>query len=189
MLPRILRSVSRLATAKPALALAVLALAGVAAAAIAFVYTNASTLGTSVIPPPVQFQAGTDAGPSTLTAAVSAYSISGNKTSFSATVNGIPEGSLVVDSFAKIANVDSSSHSVTLSTPQVSNAYVTAYTIQILDASDVSQGTMTLTAASPSVTFTLPAGQTFHAKLTLTLATGAGADNVALSNAVTMTLA
>lgn len=177
-----------IARAKPLLAVGIVAVAGVAAAAITYAYTNTSTLSAGVIAPPVQFQAGDDAGPGALSNAVTAYAISGNKTYFTATLKGIPEGSLTVDSFAKITNVDSASHGVTLSTPVVSNAYVTGYTLQVLDASDVSQGTMTMTTGSPSVSFTIPAGQTFHAKLSLTLATGAGANNVALSNAITLTL-
>lgn len=189
MLPQLLFRLARAARAKPAFAIGLVVVAGAAAAAITYAYTNTSTLSASVIPPPVQFESGVDAGPSTLSSAVTAYTISGNKTYFAATVKGIPEGSLTIDSFGKIHNVDSAGHAITLSTTQVSNAFVSAYTLELLNAADVSKGTMTLTDASPSLSVTIPAGETWHAKLTLTLATGAGADNVALSNAITLTLA
>lgn len=181
--------VKALAVAKPGLAIAMLAVAGVAAAAVTITYSNSSTLTTSVTPPPVQFLAGDDAGPSALTDYVTAYAISTNKTSFSSTVKGVPEASLAVGSFFKLQNVDDASRTITLSTSQVTNAYVTAYTVQIYNSANVLQGTLTLTAASPSVTVTMPAGSTYSAKLTLTLATGAGANNVALSNSLALTVA
>lgn len=184
----LLRRVARWAAAKPLVATAVLLTAGLAAAAITVTYTTSSTITTSVIAAPVQFVAGTDAGPSTLTSFVTAYSISGNKTYMTATVKGVPEASMVIDSFLKLQNVDSASRTVTLTTSQVSNAYLSAYTIQFYNPSNALQGTLTLTAGSPSVTLTIPAGETWTGKLTLGLLTGAGADNVALSPALAMTV-
>lgn len=166
--------------------LALLAVTGLAAAAITITYSTDSTLTTSVTPAPVQFLAGDDAGPGSLTDYVTAYAISSNKTYITTTLKGVPESSLVVDSFFKLQNVDDASHGVTLSTPQVANAYVTTYTIGIFDASNALQDTLTLTAGTPSATVTIPAGETYTAKLTLGLATGAGADNVALSNALSL---
>lgn len=177
------------ATARPLAALAILASAGLAAAAISVTYSTSSTLTTSVTPPPVQFVAGDDSGPSALTSYVTAYAISTNKTYFTSTVKGVPEASLAVGSYVKLQNVDSASHTVTLSTSQVSNAYVTAYTLQVYNPSNVLQDTLTLTAASPSATVTIPASTTFYGKLTLTLATGAGADNVALTNSLSLSVA
>lgn len=168
---------------------ALLLVTGIAAAAITITYTNTSTVTTGVTPAPVQFVAGDDAGPASLTDYVTAYSISTNKTYMTATVKGVPEATLTVDSFFKLQNVDDAAHTVTLSTPQVSNAYVTAYTIELYSDGDVLQDTLTFTAASPSGAATIPASTTYYGKLTLTLATGAGNDNVALSNALTMTVA
>lgn len=184
-----LKNLWRIARAKPLVAIAIVAVTGIAAAAITLTYTTTSTLTTSVTPPPIQFVAGGDAGPSALTNYVTAYSISGNKTYITSTVKGVPESTLVVGSFFKLSNVDASgSHAVTLTTTQVSNAYVTAYTIKIYDGSDVLQSTLDLTAGSPSASFTIPASTSnWYGKLTLTLATGAGVDNVALTNALTLT--
>jgi hypothetical protein len=174
--------------AKPwVLAVGGVALVGIAAAAITLTYTTTSTVTTTVTPPPVQFLAGDDAGPSALTNYVTAYSISGNKTYITTTVKGVPEATLVVGSAFKLTNVDSgAAHSVTLTTPQVTNAYVGAYTIGVYNSGNALQDTLTLTAATPSATFSIPASSTFYGKLTLTLLTGAGADNVALTNAVTL---
>ena len=179
----------KLAATKPLVVIATLAVVGVAAAAITLTYTTNSALTTSVTPPPIQFAAGGDSGPSALTNYVTAYALSTNKTYFTATVKGVPESSLVVGSFFTIKNVDASnSHDATITTTQVSNAFVSAYTIQIYDGSNVLQSTLDLKAGSPSATFTVPASaSTWYGKLTLTLATGAGADNVALSNALTLT--
>lgn len=175
--------------AKPAAVLAVLAVAGFAAAAVTITYATTSTITTGVTSAPVQFLAGTDAGPSALSDYVTAYTISANKTYFTSTVKGVPEATLLVGSYFRLQNVDDTTKSVTLSTTQVSNAYVGAYTVQILDGSSSVVGTLTLTEASPSVTFNLPAGETYTGRLTLTLLTGAGANNVALTNALSMTVA
>ncbi|MFA5862606.1 MAG: hypothetical protein WDA16_13020 [Candidatus Thermoplasmatota archaeon] len=170
------------------LAIGLVVVVGVAAAAITLTYTTTTTVTTSVTPPPVQFVAGSDSGPSALTNYVTAYAISTNKTSMTATVKGVPESTLVIGSYLQLQNVDAgAAHSVTLTTPQVSNAYVTAYTLGIYTSGNVLQDTLDLRAASPTVTFSLPASTTYYGKLTLTLATGAGADNVALTNAVTLT--
>jgi len=178
----------KLASTRPLLAIGLVVVVGVAAAAITLTYTTTTTVTTSVTPPPVQFVAGSDSGPSALTNYVTAYAISTNKTSMTATVKGVPESTLVIGSYLQLQNVDAgAAHSVTLTTPQVSNAYVTAYTLGIYTSGNVLQDTLDLRAASPTVTFSLPASTTYYGKLTLTLATGAGADNVALTNAVTLT--
>ena len=173
---------------KPLVIGVLLAAGGLAAAAVTLTYSTPSTLTTSVTPPPIQFVAGDD---SALSDYVTAYAISGNKTYLTTTVKGVPEASLAVGSFFKLTNVDDTSHGVTLSTANVTNSLVTAYTLQIYDGSNALQGTLDLRAATatPSATVTIPAGETWYVKLTLTLATTAGANNVALSNSVTLTLA
>lgn len=175
--------------AKPLVVVAIVAFTGLAAAAITLTYTTSSTVTTSVAAVPVQFLAGTDAGPSALGTYVSSYSISTNRTHITTTLKGVPEASVVMGSFFRLQNVDTASHAVTLATPQVTNAYVTAYRFEVYDASDALQATLDLKAGAPSATFTMPAGSTYTAKLTLTLASGAGADNVALTNALTMGVA
>lgn len=185
----LLSVVRRFISARPLAFLAIVMIAGAAAAAVTITYTNPSTVTTGVTAAPVQFRAGDDAGPSTLTDYVSAYAISTNSTYLSTTVNGVPEATLGVSSFFKLTNVDDASHTVTLSTPQVANAYVTTYELRIYDGTDTLLGTLDLRAANPTATVTIPAGQTVYATLDLTLDSGAGSDNVALTNAVSLSLA
>lgn len=154
--------------------------------AIVLTYSQTSTLTTGVTPPPIQFVAGADTSP--LTDYITAFSVSTNKTSISATVKGVPEATLTIDSIFKLTNVDNAAHTATLSTPQVSNAYVSSYIIEIYDTTPTLAATLTLTAASPSASVTIPAGETWTAKLTLQLASGAGSNNVALTNAITMSV-
>lgn len=157
--------------------LAVLLLvATVAGGAITLVYGTDSTVTTQSTDPPVQYLAGDDAGPSTLSDYVTAYSFSTNKTSFTATVKGVPEATLTVGSFFKLDNLDDASKSVTLSTAQVSNTKITAYAIKVFNAGGTLQATLDLKASSPSAAFTIPAhgnaGEPFYATLELTLASG-----------------
>lgn len=181
-----LRVIGELARAHPLAAVLSVTVLSVATAAITLTYTTTSTLTTSVTPPPIQLVAGTDTG--SLSDYVTAFTISTNKTYVTTTVKGVPEATLAVGSFLKIQNVDDASHGVTLSTANVTNSLVTAYTLEVYDTTPALQGTLNLRAATatPSVTFTVPAGETWTLKLTLTLATGAGADNVALSNSLTL---
>lgn len=180
------RKVLRWTVANPILAVIVV-VTGVAAAAITVTYTTNSTLTTSVTPPPIQLLVGDDTG--SPTDYVTALAISTNKTYLTSTVKGVPEATLTVGSFFKIENVDDVAHPVTLSAPNVTNALATAYTIEIYDDTDTLVDTLDLRDASNTVsaTATIPAGTTYSTKLTLTLASGAGANNVALSNAVTLT--
>lgn len=149
--------------------------AGVVTAAITVVYTTTSTITTQTTEPPIQILAGDDAGPATLTDYVTAYTISTNKTYFTSTVKGVPEATLTVDSFFKIDNVDDASHGVTISTAQVTDADVVAYTLEIYNSADTLQATLDLKAASPSASITVPAdggNEPFYATLTLELASG-----------------
>lgn len=183
--PPLRRRALRWAAANPILATVVVA--GMAAAAISVTYTTASTLTTSVTPPPIQFVAGDDTG--SLSDYVTALSISTNKTYLTSTVKGVPEATLTVGSFFKLQNVDDASHAVTLSSANVTNSLVSAYTLQIYDNSNALVDTLDLRAASGTVTATatIPAATTYYTKLTLTLASGAGANNVDLSNSVSLT--
>lgn len=168
---------------------ATLVVAGVAAAAITVTYTTSSTLSTTVTPPPIQLLVGDDTG--SLSDYVTQMTISANKTYLTTTVKGVPEATLSVGSFFKIQNVDDAPRTITLSTSNVTNSLVSVYTIQLYDNSNVLTDTIDLRAASATVSATeaIPAGTTYYAKLTLTLASGAGANNVALSNSLTLTIA
>jgi hypothetical protein len=182
-----LTKLRRWSLAHPVIAI-LLVVTGVAAAAITVTYTTSSTFSTSVTDPPIQFLAGDDASP--LTDYVTAFSVSTNKTYMTTTVLGVPESTLTVGELFKIENTDDEAHTVTLSTAQVSNANVDTYTIEIRDTADDSLiDTMDLEAASPDATLPMAADDVFYGKVTLKLNSGAGADNVDLSNAVSLTFA
>lgn len=155
--------------AHPFLAI-LLAISIAGAGAIVVTYTTDSTVTTATTEPPVQYNTGGDTG--STTDYVSAFSISTNKTSLTATVNGVPEANLTIDSFFKLQNVDDESQSVTLSTAQIANANVDDYSIVVLDGSDNLVGHLDLQAASPTTTFSIPASTTYDAKLYLELASG-----------------
>lgn len=170
--------------------IALVLVAGVATAAITVTYSNTSDVTVSSVDPVVQYAAGDDAGPSTLGTYVSAYTISTNKTYFTSTVNGVPEAKLTVDSYVKLTNTDASnSHQITLTTAQVTDADVTAFTLKIYNSGDTLQDTLDFTAASPSATVTIPASGTFYATLDLTLASGTTASGLSsVSPSITLTL-
>lgn len=179
LLPRLARRVKSGIVMHPILAIVIVA--GFAAAAIGVTYTTPIAVTAGVVPPPVQFAPGADTR--SVTDHVTAFAVSPEKTYFTSTVKGVPEATLEVGSYVKILNTDDASHGVTITTDAVTgNAFVSAFTIRFYDASSTLAGTLDLDAASPSVTLTIPAGETWTGKLTLTLASGAGADNVALSN-------
>lgn len=154
--------------AHPFLAI-LLAISVAGAGAIMVTYTTDSSVTTATTEPPVQYNTGGDTG--STTDYVSSFSISTNQTYLTATVNGVPEANLTIDSFFKLQNVDDASQSVTLSTAQISDTDVTDYSILILDGSTV-KGHLDLKAASPSTTFSIPASTTYDAKLHLKLASG-----------------
>lgn len=155
--------------AHPILAI-LLAISVAGAGAIMVTYTTDSSVTTATTEPPVQYNTGGDTG--STTDYVSSFSISTNKTYLTATVNGVPEANLTIDSFFKLQNVDDASQSVTLSTAQIANANVNDYSIIVVDGSDNQVGHLDLQAASPSTTFSIPASTTYDAKLHLELASG-----------------
>ena len=166
---------SRIGRVRPWVAIAVILVAGSAIAAITLTYSSVSsqTLGTKAVP--VQFEVGADGGASDYVA----LTISTNKSFFTATLRGVPEASVVMDNVIQVHNVDSRVHTVTLSTTQNTNSFVTVYKIDFFDAT-TNVGTFDLKAASPTVTFaSLAVNKVLTGKVTITLAAGAGANNVA----------
>lgn len=152
-----------------------LVLVGTAAAAISLTYTATSSQSLGVKAAPVTFSAGADGGVSDY---VPSLSLSTNKTSFTATLKGVPEATVTLGDLVDLSNVDSRAHSVTITAPQNSNSFVTAYKVDWYDGATL-VGTLDFKAASPSVSFaSMVAGKVYAAKVTITLAAGAGANNV-----------
>ncbi len=153
--------------------LVALLVTGLGTAAITITYLNDSTMTADAIEAPIQFEEGDD---TTTTASdyVNTFTISSDATYFTASINGVPEANLTIESFVKIKNTDdSNSHDVTLTTSQVSSAEVDDYTLIILDTDSNTLDVLDFTAASPSATATLPASTTYEVRLHLELASGA----------------
>lgn len=161
----------------------ILVLAGTAAAAVSLTYASSSSQTLGVKAAPVQYVAGADAA---IGDYVTAFSLSTNKTYYTAAIRGVPEASVTLSDLVDISNVDARSHNVTLSAPQNANANVQTYKIDWYDGATL-VGTLDFKAASPSVTFSsMAAGKTYVGKLTVALGSGAGANNVNDALAVAM---
>jgi hypothetical protein len=164
----------------------VLVLAGTAAAAVSLTYASTSSQSLGVKAAPVQYVGGAD---SALGDYVTAFTISTNRTFYTAVVKGVPEAIVTIGDLVDVSNVDARAHNVTLSAPQNTNANVLAYKTDFYDGATL-VGTIDFKAASPSTTFTsMAAGKTFTGKVTIQLAGGAGANNVNdPAMAITMTV-
>lgn len=166
--------------------LGILLVVGVAAAAITLIYSTTSNQSLRAKSVPVIYQAGADSGASDY---VTGLTISTNQTFFTSTVKGVPEATVVIADLVDVSNADARVHTVTLSAPQNTNTMVTAYKIDWFDGA-TNVGTLDFKAGSPNVTFTnMAAAKVFVGKVTITLAAGAGANNVAdPAMAITMTV-
>lgn len=161
--------------------LALVAIAGTAAAAFTLAY-GSSSQGLAVKAAPVVWQAGADAAVADY---VPAFTLSTNATSFTMTIRGIPEVPVTMSDLIRLKNLDARTHTVTLATTQVTNTNVLAYKLDFYDGETL-VGTLDFKSESPSVTFTdIAAGQTLTAKATISLAGGAGANNVDDSRTIT----
>lgn len=164
--------------------LALVAIAGTAAAAITLAY-GSSSQGLGVKAAPVVWEAGADAA---VTDYVPTFVLSTNATSYTMTVRGIPEVPVTMTDLIRLKNTDTRTHTVTLATTQITNANVVAYKLDFYDGVTL-VGTLDFKSATPSVTFTnLAAGKTLTAQGTISLAGGAGANNVADSRTITATV-
>lgn len=165
---------ARVAFAHPLAAL--LVTAGLAGAAVAVTYTSASTLTTGVTAAPVELEAG--AGLAN-TRYFDAGALTANKTTLGGTLKARAGADLVVKDVVRVANRAGSAQSVTLAADPVSNARVEVLGLTVRNGGSV-VGTLDYRAASPSVSFTLPASTTYVLDLRVDLADGAGANNAQL---------
>jgi hypothetical protein len=166
--------------------LGLLVLVGTAAAAVTVTYTDHSTLTLGVRAAPIVFAAGTDAAPSDY---VPSFSLTTNATAYTASLRGVPAATVTIDDLVDVKNVDAHAHTVTLAATSDANALVTTYRIDLVDGSGGTVATLDLKASAPSATVALAGGETLHARVTITLASGAGADNVADTTTVTTSVA
>lgn len=165
--------------------LGLLVLVGTAAAAVTLTYSTHSTQSLAVKAAPVVFEAGADAAPSDY---VPAFSLTTNRTAYSADLRGVPEASVTIDDLVHLKNVDTRPHAVILTGASDANPYVTTYRLDLMSGTMII-GTLDLKSASPSLHVTLAPGDALTTRVTIELASGAGNDNVADTMLITTTIA
>jgi hypothetical protein len=170
---------------KGAVVAALVLLVSLGPADAALSWTATSTLTTSATSVLVQFASG--AG-STNLRHLSSFSLSTNKTSFTATLVGLPGGDSNVTDVARVTNAGASSATVTLTASQVTTANVNTLNWTVRTSSST-VGTMNVTAASPSITFTLASGATDFLDLRYKLAPGSGTNNATPTFTLSLALA
>lgn len=137
-----------------ACALLVALAAGVEAAAY---WSATSTLTTSARPPPAVFEHGANANN---TRYVEGFTLSQNQTSFSGTFKGRTGAEVTVKDVVRLHSTLTAPATVTLTGSTIANAKVTQFAWTVRDGT-TPVATLDHKTASPTATFTLPAGATF----------------------------
>lgn len=156
------------------LAIGVLACAGVASGAMRLAYATPSSFAVGAAAPPLAFAKGAQADDALY---VKSFTLSGNRSSFSATLRGVPQATVVLPQLSTLENTLAESRSVTLTAPTAPATAITTLRLDFLDGANT-VGTLDLRAASPSTTFALAGGQIVSVQATIGLAEGAGNHNV-----------
>jgi hypothetical protein len=133
-----------------------------------------STVQVGVAPPPVQLEPA--AGANKTHYFSPGLTVNANGTTLTGTLLAHAGADARVKDAFKVASRSSSAQSVTLSGTQVSSARVELFTWSVYNGTTL-VGALDMRAASPSLSFTLPAGETWSVHLRLDVADGAGNDN------------
>jgi hypothetical protein len=133
-----------------------------------------STVQVGVTPPPVQLETGAGANKTHYFSPL--LTVTANGTTLSGTLLAHAGADARVKDVFKVASRSSSAKAVTLSATQISNARVELFSWSVYNGTTLI-GTLDMLAASPSLAFSLPAGQTWSADLRIDMADGAGNDN------------
>jgi hypothetical protein len=157
---------------------------GAAEAAILIAATP-SAVGTSVVAPPVTWELG-PAGASSRW--FSPLTVSANATHLTGSAKARAGADWTAYDVARLVNGRASAQSVTLSAAQLTNAQLDLFKVFVYDGSTL-VGTLDLEAASPSLTFTIPASGSRRVDLRLDLADGAGANNAPASFSLSVRVA
>lgn len=166
----------RLARLAVPLALAGGLLCGVVAST-ALSWSSASSLTVNVSTPAAEFELGTGASKARF---VGSPTLSANKTGFSATLRAPAAADATVKDVLRLKSLSSSATTVTLRGAQVTNPRVEAFQWIVRDGA-TRVAALDYRAASPSATFTLPAGATLAMDIRIDLAEGSGKNNAAPS--------
>lgn len=153
-------------------ALAVLGASGVAYAAITL--GSSSHLSVTAAAPSIHFEHGEGADNKRH---IKAVTLSPNATQFTVEVRPKPGAEIEVDQVVILVNDRATNQTVTLRTTQVTNSFIETFQWH-LRQDGIPFASLDHLAASPSVTFTLPAGERVSFDLTIALKDRAGKDSV-----------
>lgn len=134
----------------------------------------ASTVQVGVTTPPVQLETGAGANRTHYFSPL--LTVSANGTTLGGTLLAHAGADARVKDVFKVASRAPGAKSVTLSATQVSSANVELFTWTVYNGTTLI-GALDMLAASPSLSFSLPSGQTWSADLRLDMADGAGIHN------------
>jgi hypothetical protein len=153
-------------------------LVGVGAqAAITMTSSSNSDVTVDVLEPPVTFEKGENADDKRW---FNSFSMSTNKTSFSATVKPRVGGHSYIHDVVRTLSQDDQDRTITLTGSQESNAKVERFQWRVYNGSNF-KGVMDHTASNPSAQFTLPSQEKFRLDLEIDLEQGAGKKNAGIS--------
>lgn len=159
------------------LVLAISAQAGISWTSVGALQTQAAESG-------VQLEAGAGANNGRY---VKDFQISANKTGFTGEIKAKAGADMTLKDLVRARNLDDAPRRVTLRASQATSAHVEAFTFTVRDGG-TTVATLDYKAASPSATFTLPAGTAYRFDLRIDLADGAGNDNAIVGVAFSMEL-
>lgn len=157
-------------------ALAVLVSAALVAGATVTLRST-SSLTTTARETPIHFETGAGAGNPRY---VQNLAVSGNGTTFTGTVVGRIGGEVFVKDVVRVASTSGAARTVTLKGSSVADVTVPSFTWTLRNGT-TTVGTMDMKAGSPSLTFTLPAGETDQLDLRIRIVKGAGTNNATFS--------
>lgn len=157
--------------------------AGAAGAAYLTRYAE-STLQVRAAAPPITFSEGDQSADRLY---VTAFSLSANRSTFAASLRGVPNAKVTVPELCELTNRLAEPQTVTITAPRAASASITTLKLDFLNGGTV-LSTLDLRAASPSATFSLAGGQVASVRATIGLADGAGNHDVDADLALTVSV-
>lgn len=163
----------------PMMAAAAILLASAAASA-AILLRSESTFVTGVADVPVRVAAGDGASNGRY---ITSFTVSGNATSYSAGITGRVGADATVKRVATLENPGAVSRTITLRGSQVAATNVQIHGWTVKDGG-AAIATLNMKDASPSASFTLPAGETYNVDMRVKIAKGASINAAEFSSSV-----
>lgn len=140
-------------------------------------WTSDSTLKTHSLAPPMHFEKGDNADDKRW---FKSFSLSTNKTSFTAEVKPRAGGTVYISDVVRTVNADDEQRSIVLTGSEVTNSKIEAFEWHVRDGSS-RVAALDHTTADPSASYTLPADGAYRLDLKIDLEQGAGRHNAGIS--------